>query len=105
MNAALDESTMCLNIEKCPERNSWQIFLITFDSSYCENMRYKPYGRLLDCATAIGIILRNSIKRVKILIDCNLCKDLIDDVLLLDRTNKNLKEARREGQHVKLVIV
>lgn len=68
-------------------------------------MQHKPYDRQVKLSTAIGIIVRKSSKRVKILIDCNLCKDLIDDVLLLAATSTKLADARQKGQIVKLVAI
>lgn len=87
--------------------NGWKIFLITFPATMYESMRNRPYGRQLMLSNAIGDVmsLTNGVPKIKILVDCQLCKDLAEDVNTLDLTHESLAEARRLNAVVKLILV
>lgn len=100
---------MSIKVKKESHFNNdgWLICTLVFPDSFYDDYCNKPMTRQALISACIRNVLQDmyKVKKVKILIDTNLSKDMINDISLLDMKDCFLSKARRSGMYVKIIMV
>lgn len=86
--------------------NKVRIFFVDIPSSNCKLIISQPESRRNTIFNILNDVLDliNLSKNVKIIVDCDLYKELVEDIKAFDSTNSRLMLFRREGVNIKFII-